>query len=218
MKVELPQGTELRLRISIAVAALHGRPAATVETYVDRDLVVCTRHGVAAARRAPLERDLIDVVEGLTERQVVAFLDVAEPHPGGTAELFFLARGDAPLHPACVVAEALPGGAIVSVEGDLDRGTAPEVDREARGQIERGGANLVLDLSRTRFMDTAAIHLMERLGSLVAAAGGGMAVVLTCPRAHRLLELVPPRADLRVVGSVTEATAAWSGVDLADTA
>lgn len=218
MKIGPPQDLELRTRISMAVAALHRQADVTVDAYVEGDLVVCTLRGAAASGQPPLERDLIDVVERLTGRRVIAFLDAEEPDPRVVGQLFFLAPEDEPYPPVCTVsAEQLGDGVIVRVDGDLDRGTAPEVDREARGQIERRRGGLVLDLSRTTFMDTAAIHLMELLSALAAAAGGTLAVVLACPRGQRLLDLVPPRADLRVVGSVTEAIAGWSGTDLADT-
>ena len=110
------------------------------------------------------------------------------------------------------------GVTILRVAGDLDRGTAAGVEREARAYIERRGVHLVLDLSRTTFMDTAAVHLMERLSRLSFASGGNLSVVLTCRRSRNLLDLVPPNADVDVVESVAEAVAHRPGFDLAHTA
>ena len=113
-----------------------------------------------------------------------------------------------------VSTERLGGGAIVRVEGSLDRGTVPLVEEEARRQIDRHGARLVLDLSPTTFIDAAAIQLMDTLSAHAAAVGGTLLIVLTCPRAHRLLELAPAREELCVVVSVEEAMAAWPGHEL----
>ena len=114
-----------------------------------------------------------------------------------------------------VSTERLGGGALVRVEGSLDRGSAPSVEEEAGRQIDRHGARLVLDLSPTTFIDVAAIHLMETLSARVAAAGGTLIIVLTCPRAHWLLDLVPAHEQLCVVASVEDAMAAWPGQGLA---
>lgn len=128
-----------------------------------------------------------------------------------------LPSGMANPYPAGVTVstERLGGGAIVRVEGSLDRGTVPLVEEEARRQIDRHGARLVLDLSPTSFIDAAAIQLMDTLSVYATAAGGTIIIVLTCPRAHWLLEVVPAREKLCVVTSVAEAMAAWPGPGLA---
>jgi len=57
--------------------------------------------------------------------------------------------------------------------------------------------------------------VMETLSARVAAAGGTLIIVLTCPRAHWLLDLVPAHEQLCVVASVEDAMAAWPGQGLA---
>ena len=95
------------------------------------------------------------------------------------------------------------------VGGSLDRASVLNLEDDMREEIDRHGARLVLDLSQTVFIDAAAIHLMETLTAHAAAAGGKLIIVLTSPRAYRLLEITPPREELSVVGSAEEAMAAW---------
>ena len=211
--------------VSRAMARLHEtqhpRIDVTVDTYVGRDVVVCTfrAQGGAAGEQTPLAdrigfpagrgHELVAAVEGLTARRVVAFLNADESDPGVAGQLFFLEPEGEPGPTRFEVStEPLGGGAIVRVEGDLDLGSVREVEKEAREQIESRGGRLVLDLSRAPFIDASAINLLHALDARAAKAGGGLIVVLACPKARWLLDIVPARRELRVVGSVAEAMAA----------
>lgn len=112
--------------------------------------------------------------------------------------------------------ERLGGGAIVCVEGPLDERTVAALDSEVRRQSDRHGSRLVLDLSRSTLIDAAAIALMDKLSFRADAAGGTVIIVLPCARAGWLLDLVPTREELQVVGSVAEAMTAWPGRALAN--
>lgn len=216
MRPELAR-SELRTRIALAIGDLLGSPA--VEIYIDRDLIVCTRRKASEpAREAPADRELIDAIEALTGRSVVTFLDASEPDPLVAAQLFFLEpQGEYSPKAFTLSAESSDGTAILSVAGDIDCGTAAEVEREAHGQVRRRARNLVLDLSRTTFMDTGAVDLMEKLSALAGSAGGGLTVVLTSRRARRLLELIPPSSPVNVVESLAAAVSRPAS-NLADTA
>lgn len=114
--------------------------------------------------------------------------------------------------------EPLAGGSILTVDGELDLCSCPEVVREAHRQMDEHGNRLVLDLTPTTFMDVASLRLMEELHRSADRAGGALVVVLPRPPACRLLDLLPPREDLRLVARLAEARAAWRSDGLADTA
>lgn len=208
----------LRTSISRAVGELAG--CAPAETYLERDLVVCT-HARGGGTDGPAfsERELIATIEDLTGRPVVAFLDAREADAPVRAELFFLEprQGLSP-RPFRLAAHSYQAMPILRVTGDIDRVTVPAVERRARRQIERNGGDLVLDLSATTFMAVAAIHLLERLSRLASASGGELFVVLGCARARRVLELVPPSASVNVVQTAEEAVAIRRRAGFTDTA
>jgi anti-anti-sigma factor len=175
---------------------------------------------VVVCLRAAAVSDFVVISARDEEPDMPSHLPISAADPTlGTQPAGAMIRPDArpDLYPSGfgISAERVVGGAIVTVEGNLDRGTVEAVAAEARCQIGRHGARLVLDLSGTTFIDAAAITLMDTLSARTAALGGTLVIVLTCPRARWLLELFPAREPLRIVGSVSEATAAWPGPGLA---
>ena len=73
--------------------------------------------------------------------------------------------------------EPLPGGVLISVTGELDIATAPELRSRLNAAVEARARRVVLDLCPVTFMDSVAmavvLHARARLG-----AGGRMAIVI----------------------------------------
>jgi anti-anti-sigma factor len=91
-----------------------------------------------------------------------------------------------------------PGAPRVSVAGEIDRSTVDVVRLEANRQIELHGPGLVLDLVRTSFMDSSALHLIEALRLRTSEQGGALVVVVATYGVRRLLEIAPPPRDVLV--------------------
>jgi ABC-type transporter Mla MlaB component len=77
--------------------------------------------------------------------------------------------------------------------------TVDLVRRHAHRQIELHGPKLVLDLVQTSFMDSSGLHLIEGLRRRTSEQGGALVVVVATYGVRRLLEIAPPRSDVRLV-------------------
>ncbi len=71
---------------------------------------------------------------------------------------------------------------VIAVDGDLDLSTAPQLKWMLLDALEEGHSQLVLDLSRTGFMDSTALGVL--VGVNRSLATGSLAIV--CPRAEVL--------------------------------
>ena len=101
-------------------------------------------------------------------------------------------------------AEPGEGVQVVRIEGELDKLGIEEV----RGSLDRlvAAGDVILDLDRVTFIDSAGLHALFALGRL---PGGGIAVAVadTSPTA-KVIALVRLGDMLPVRGSVEEAAAA----------
>lgn len=61
-----------------------------------------------------------------------------------------------------VLEERLNGTVTVAPAGELDIATVPALERDLN-RLCGGAGRLVLDLSRLEFMDSAGVHMLERL-------------------------------------------------------
>jgi anti-anti-sigma factor len=79
---------------------------------------------------------------------------------------------------------------VIDLEGELDLGNATTFQEEVDGGLQ-GGKHLILDLTRTTFIDSSVIHVLFR--ALRTAEGHGRVVVLqlgTERIVERALEIV----------------------------
>ena len=79
------------------------------------------------------------------------------------------------------------GRAHLELHGELDIGTAPELDRAVGEALEDGFREVVLDLGPTTLLDSAGLGALIRAAREVDARQGTMAVVS------------PPGSEARVV-------------------
>jgi anti-sigma B factor antagonist len=73
--------------------------------------------------------------------------------------------------------ESLDGGIhVVSVSGEIDLATGPELERVLFALPEEGVASVVVDLADCCFMDSSGLHLLVRTQRRLDRSGGRFAV------------------------------------------
>ena len=96
---------------------------------------------------------------------------------------------------------------VLSVGGEVDLNTAPQLKDRINGLIAQGNSNLVVDLEGVEFMDSTGLSALVSGLMRTSESGGGMAVVCTRPQVLRLLALTGLDQVLKVHSSVAEAVA-----------
>lgn len=77
---------------------------------------------------------------------------------------------------------------VVDVGGDLDLATAPQLKWMLVDALDEGYSQLVLDLTRTTFMDSTALGVLVGVTRSLGA-GGTLAIVCASPTLARIFEL-----------------------------
>ncbi|MGW2786205.1 STAS domain-containing protein [Streptomyces populi] len=81
------------------------------------------------------------------------------------------------------------GIALVTVAGELDVETAPELHDRLADQVRGGRRHLLLDLSAVPFMDSSGINALLKAHDTAGRAGGGVCLVSPAPAVQRVLDL-----------------------------
>lgn len=81
------------------------------------------------------------------------------------------------------------GIALVTVAGELDVETAPELRNRLADQIRGGRRHLLLDLSAVPFMDSSGINALLKAHDETGRAGGSVCLVSPAPVVRRVLDL-----------------------------
>ena len=104
-----------------------------------------------------------------------------------------------------VVASLTRELAVVSVSGELDLYTAPRV----RTGIEEAGAvgadTVIVDLSETSFIDSAALGVLVQETKRLEGRGHSLVLVTSDPRTMRVVELTGRSGVLRTYATLQDA-------------
>jgi anti-sigma B factor antagonist len=97
------------------------------------------------------------------------------------------------------------GTSVISVEGELDLSTAPQLKWMLLDALEEGQTQLVLDLSLTAFMDSTALGVLVGVNRSLEA--GRLAIV--CPNAQvlKIFELSGIDAAFAISATLADALA-----------
>jgi len=94
----------------------------------------------------------------------------------------------------------------ISVVGELDLDTAPELDRELRAAREAGPAPIVLDLSDCEFIDSSGLALIvQAWRELESAAGMSLALCCAGDQVERLLRVTGAYDAISIYDSLDDA-------------
>jgi anti-sigma B factor antagonist len=86
-------------------------------------------------------------------------------------------------------AQLSPESYVVSIEGELDLHTAPELEQAFDTMLTRGGRNVVVDLAALEFIDSAALATLLRAQPRFRSRGGRFLLVTEDRRILRTLEI-----------------------------
>lgn len=85
--------------------------------------------------------------------------------------------------------EPSPHGPIVSVAGDVDLHSAPELRDRLAAIIDEDAAHVTLDLSEATFLDSMALGVLLGAKKRLATTGGELALVVSNPDIRRVFEI-----------------------------
>jgi anti-sigma B factor antagonist len=81
------------------------------------------------------------------------------------------------------------GDMVLSVEGEIDFATAPELEAALEDALDPGRTRLIVDLRRVTFMDSTGLVLLLRHNRTAAAAGQRLIVIKGPPHVQRVFEI-----------------------------
>lgn len=100
------------------------------------------------------------------------------------------------------------GCAVLSVSGEVDLATAPQLRQQLVDLVTDGHRRIVVDLSGTDFLDSTGLGALVAGLKRLRAHDGEMRVVCTTPRVRKVFELTHVDRVLPLFESVDEACAA----------
>jgi anti-sigma B factor antagonist len=86
-------------------------------------------------------------------------------------------------------AQLSPECYVISVDGELDLHTAPELERAFSGILARGGRSVVVDLAGLEFIDSTALAALLRVLPRIRSRGGRLLLVTEDRRVLRTFEI-----------------------------
>ena len=107
--------------------------------------------------------------------------------------------------------EALPSGIhVLTVSGEIDLFTAPDVRAAASAALDEGAQRIVVDLADVRFLDSTGLGVLIGIMKRLRPAGGSLAIVNTNPATATTFSITGLDDVLRIVPTRDAALAAVS--------
>jgi len=88
-----------------------------------------------------------------------------------------------------IILDERDGWTVVSLSGEADLATAPELRERLHALIAEGRPNLVIDLDGVGFLDSTALGVLVGTMKRARSAGGDVRLVCTQPRVAKILEI-----------------------------
>jgi anti-sigma B factor antagonist len=115
-------------------------------------------------------------------------------------------RGIRPPDAYAVRRGAAPDGVVVvQVEGELDLGAAPALDRHLGAAREERPRAVVLDMTEVRFVDSSALRALLRARQALADDGVELVLAGVAAQVRRLFELTSTDGLLRMAPTLADA-------------
>jgi anti-anti-sigma factor len=78
---------------------------------------------------------------------------------------------------------------VIALDGELDLASAPDLADVAARKVADGQVNLIIDLSKLTFCDSAGLRVFVRYRSELDAKGGRLVLAAPQPIVRRVLEV-----------------------------
>ncbi|HZN72459.1 MAG TPA: STAS domain-containing protein [Micromonosporaceae bacterium] len=111
-----------------------------------------------------------------------------------------------------VQSEQQGGVAVISVAGELDMATAPQLQARITELLENGQSRLVFDLTELSFCDSTGLSIFVRAKNNCDAAGGAVRLAAPQRGVRRILEVSGLVEVLPTYDTVADAIAADESV------
>lgn len=106
-----------------------------------------------------------------------------------------------------IAEKRVDGVSVVTVTGEIDVATAPDLKECLVTQADDGISAIVVDLSGVSFIDSTALGVLVGAFRRQEEAGGTLKLVVTEPRILKVLEITALTSVFPVFASVEEAVA-----------
>lgn len=100
------------------------------------------------------------------------------------------------------------GVPVVSLTGEIDLHTCPELRTALQGTMDRGHYRLVLDLAKVPYLDSAALGVLVDAVRRARENGGGIYLVQVAPFVQRAFEITRLIKIFELHSGIAEAQAA----------
>jgi anti-sigma B factor antagonist len=101
------------------------------------------------------------------------------------------------------------GRPALSVRGELDIATAPQLEAAVESQLSQGSRALVVDLTGTTFLDSSGARQLAAIAR--RAIGQDVALEVVCPRENRPVRLVVDLLELQAFVPIVESAGLSDG-------
>ena len=98
------------------------------------------------------------------------------------------------------------GWTILSVAGELDLHTSPQLQRALSGAFDDGASHVALDLEDVPFMDSSSLGVIVGGSKLARERGGELALMSLQPSPAKVIALTGLDGVVRIVGTLDELT------------
>ena len=103
------------------------------------------------------------------------------------------------------------GVRTISVRGELDLSTAPDLEGPLEQALESGESSVLIDLSQCEFIDSTGIALIVRAWQRLDSDGNGLVICSQNDQVRRVLEITGLELSIPVHTTKDEALAAIAG-------
>ncbi|MGB7981296.1 MAG: STAS domain-containing protein [Candidatus Nanopelagicales bacterium] len=96
---------------------------------------------------------------------------------------------------------------VVSVTGEVDVFSAPDLDAELSELVAAGSPRLVVDLSKVAFLDSTGLGVLVKALKHSREAGGWLHLVITSDRIRKIFEITGLDASIPIFDTAQDALA-----------
>jgi anti-sigma B factor antagonist len=96
------------------------------------------------------------------------------------------------------------GDVLLSVQGEVDLATAPELEAALERGLQGTARRLVVDLRGVEFLDSSGLSLLVRHDRLARSAARRLVVIKGPPHVHQVFELTGLSDHLTIVDDLPE--------------